>query len=62
MKDIFTDIKELIKFRLTLTVAFSASIAFLIGSKFQDQFSLLNWIYLTLGDFSLQDLRAHLTS
>ncbi len=33
MKDTLSYIKELVKFRLTITVVFSASIAFLIGSK-----------------------------
>lgn len=46
-----SDFKKLIKFRLTMTVVFSASIAFLIGSKQQGDIQWINWLILTLGGF-----------
>lgn len=46
-----SDFKQLIKIRLTMTVVFSASIAFLIGSKQQGDINWLNWVILTLGGF-----------
>src|SRR5690606_23368379 len=45
------DLKKLVKLRLTMTVVFSASIAFLIGSKQQGDINWLNWVILTLGGF-----------
>ncbi|SFB82994.1 protoheme IX farnesyltransferase [Parapedobacter composti] len=45
------DFKQLVKMRLTMTVVFSASIAFLIGSKQQGDIQWLNWVILTLGGF-----------
>ncbi|MGK6351691.1 heme o synthase [Parapedobacter sp. DT-150] len=45
------DLKQLVKMRLTMTVVFSASIAFLIGSKQQGDIQWLNWVILTLGGF-----------
>ncbi len=46
-----SDFKKLIKFRLTMTVVFSASIAFLIGSKQQGDILWINWLILTFGGF-----------
>ncbi|MBK1440858.1 protoheme IX farnesyltransferase [Parapedobacter sp. ISTM3] len=45
------DFKQLVKIRLTMTVVFSASIAFLIGSKQQGDINWVNWLILTLGGF-----------
>ena len=45
------DFKQLVKIRLTMTVVFSASIAFLIGSKQQGDINWLNWLVLTVGGF-----------
>src|SRR5690606_3460811 len=45
------DLKKLVKMRLTMTVVFSASVAFLIGSKQQGDINWLNWLVLTLGGF-----------
>jgi protoheme IX farnesyltransferase len=47
----FSDFKKLIKLRLTFLVVFSASIAFLIGSREQGQINWLNWLILTVGGF-----------
>lgn len=49
MKDFFRDLKQLIKVRLSLTVVFSASVAFLIGSKAQGDIHWGNWVILTIG-------------
>jgi len=46
-----TDFNKLIKLRLTLTVVFSASIAFLIGSRQQGGIVWANWLVLTVGGF-----------
>lgn len=46
-----SDFKKLIKMRLTMTVVFSASIAFLIGSKQQGDINWINWLVLTFGGF-----------
>lgn len=46
-----SDFKKLVKMRLTMTVVFSASIAFLIGSKQQGDINWINWIVLTVGGF-----------
>ena len=46
-----SDFKKLVKLRLTLTVVFSASIAFLVGSKVQGDINWLNWLILTVGGF-----------
>ncbi|MEO8794274.1 MAG: heme o synthase [Daejeonella sp.] len=51
MKNFLTDFKNLIKLRLTLTVVFSASISFLIGSKVQGDIIWINWFILTIGGF-----------
>ncbi len=45
------DFKQLVKIRLTMTVVFSASIAFLIGSKQQGDINWINWVILTVGGF-----------
>lgn len=45
------DFKQLVKLRLTMTVVFSASIAFLIGSKQQGDIQWMNWVILTIGGF-----------
>ncbi|MFC3196359.1 heme o synthase [Parapedobacter deserti] len=45
------DLKQLVKIRLTMTVVFSASIAFLIGSKQQGDINWINWLILTAGGF-----------
>jgi heme o synthase len=45
------DFKQLVKMRLTMTVVFSASIAFLIGSKQQGDINWMNWVILTVGGF-----------
>lgn len=46
-----SDFKKLVKMRLTMTVVFSASIAFLIGSKQQGDINWINWVILTVGGF-----------
>lgn len=46
-----SDLKNLIKLRLTLLVVFSASVSFLIGSKEQESINWINWLILTLGGF-----------
>lgn len=46
-----SDFNKLIKLRLTLTVVFSASVSFLIGSKEQGEIYWKLWIILTLGGF-----------
>lgn len=51
VKTFFSDLKKLVKMRLTLTVVFSASIAFLIGSKQQGDINWINWVVLTVGGF-----------
>ena len=51
MRNFISDFNKLIKLRLTLTVVFSASICFLMGSKIQGDISWLNWAILTLGGF-----------
>lgn len=50
-KQFVGDLKQLIKLRLTITVVFSASVAFLIASKQQGDIHWLNWLILTLGGF-----------
>lgn len=45
------DFKKLVKLRLTLTVVFSASIAFLVGSRVQGDINWINWLILTVGGF-----------
>ncbi len=45
------DFKKLVKIRLTMTVVFSASIAFLIGAKQQGDINWLHWVILTVGGF-----------
>ncbi|QNL51352.1 protoheme IX farnesyltransferase [Olivibacter sp. SDN3] len=49
MKGFFYDLKQLIKVRLSFTVVFSASIAFLVGSKAQGDVNWVNWVILTVG-------------
>lgn len=51
VKQFFADLKLLVKMRLTMTVVFSASIAFLIGSAQQGGINWANWVVLTLGGF-----------
>ncbi|QBQ42452.1 heme o synthase [Sphingobacterium psychroaquaticum] len=51
MKQFLSDFKKLVKLRLTLTVVFSASIAFLIGAKQQGDIIWINWLILTIGGF-----------
>lgn len=51
MKQFISDFNKLVKLRLTLTVVFSASIAFLIGAKQQENIIWLNWLILTVGGF-----------
>lgn len=51
VKTFFDDLKKLVKMRLTMTVVFSASIAFLIGSKQQGDINWINWVVLTVGGF-----------
>src|SRR5690606_12318978 len=46
-----SDFNKLVKLRLTLTVVFSASIAFLIGAKQQGDIIWVNWLILTVGGF-----------
>lgn len=46
-----SDLKKLVKMRLTMSVVFSASIAFLIGSKQQGDINWINWVILTVGGF-----------
>lgn len=48
---VWSDFSKLIKFRLTFTVVFSASIAFLIGSKVNGEIIWKNWGLLILGGF-----------
>ena len=49
MKGFINDLKQLIKVRLSFTVVFSASVAFLVGSKAQGEINWLNWVILTIG-------------
>lgn len=51
MKEFISDFKKLVKLRLTLTVVFSASIAFLVGSKVQGDINWVNWAILTISGF-----------
>lgn len=51
VKTFLSDFKKLVKMRLTMTVVFSASIAFLIGSKQQGDINWMNWLVLTFGGF-----------
>ena len=51
MKNFLSDFNKLIKLRLTLTVVFSASVSFLIGSKVQGEIIWANWLILTFGGF-----------
>lgn len=51
MRKFISDFNKLIKLRLTLTVVFSASICFLMGSKFQGEINWFNWLILTIGGF-----------
>lgn len=49
MKGFINDLKQLIKVRLSFTVVFSASIAFLVGSRAQGDINWMNWLILTIG-------------
>lgn len=49
MKGFINDLKQLVKIRLSFTVVFSASIAFLVGSRAQGDINWLNWVILTIG-------------
>jgi protoheme IX farnesyltransferase len=51
VRNFISDFNKLIKLRLTLTVVFSASVSFLIGSKVQGEIIWINWFILTLGGF-----------
>lgn len=51
MRSFISDFNKLVKLRLTLTVVFSASISFLIGSKQQGDIIWINWLLLTFGGF-----------
>lgn len=51
VKQFLAEFRQLVKMRLTMTVVFSASIAFLIGSKQQGDIIWMNWFILTLGGF-----------
>ena len=51
MRNFISDFNKLIKLRLTLTVVFSASVSFLIGSKVQGDTIWINWLILTVGGF-----------
>ena len=51
MKSFIDDFKKLVKLRLTLTVVFSASISFLIGSQVQGDINWMNWFILTVSGF-----------
>ena len=51
VKQFMSDLRQLVKMRLTMTVVFSASIAFLIGSKQQGDINWINWVILTAGGF-----------
>ena len=51
MKNFIDDFKKLVKLRLTLTVVFSASVAFLIGSRVQGDINWVNWAILTVSGF-----------
>lgn len=51
MRKFISDFNKLIKLRLTLTVVFSASICFLMGSQMQGEINWLNWTILTIGGF-----------
>ena len=51
MRNFISDFNKLIKLRLTLTVVFSASVSFLIGSKVQGDIIWINWLILTFGGF-----------
>ncbi len=51
MKSFIEDFKKLVKLRLTLTVVFSASVAFLIGSQVQGEINWMNWLILTVSGF-----------
>lgn len=51
MRKFISDFKKLIKLRLTLTVVFSASICFLMGSRMQGDINWINWMILTIGGF-----------
>lgn len=46
-----SDLKNLVKLRLTLLVVFSASVSFLIGSREQGAIDWINWLILTVGGF-----------
>jgi len=50
-KSFIYDFKKLVKLRLTLTVVFSASIAFLVGSRQQGSIDWINWAMITIGGF-----------
>ncbi|MHB1177643.1 MAG: heme o synthase [Daejeonella sp.] len=51
MRKFISDFNKLIKLRLTLTVVFSASICFLMGSRQQGDINWINWVILTIGGF-----------
>lgn len=51
VKAFISDFAKLVKFRLTITVVFSASISFLIGARQQGDIIWWNWLILILGGF-----------
>jgi protoheme IX farnesyltransferase len=51
VKSFIEDFKKLVKLRLTLTVVFSASVSFLIGSQVQGEINWMNWLILTISGF-----------
>lgn len=51
MGNFISDFNKLIKLRLTITVVFSASVCFLMGSKVQGDINWYNWAILTIGGF-----------
>jgi len=51
VRNFISDFNKLIKLRLTLTVVFSASVSFLIGSRVQGDIIWINWVILTFGGF-----------
>ncbi len=51
MKTFFSDFKKLIKLRLTFSVVFSASVAFLIAERMRGEINWLSWVILVIGGF-----------
>ncbi len=51
MKTFLSDFKKLIKLRLTFSVVFSASIAFLIAERMRGSINWSSWVMLVIGGF-----------